>query len=67
MKGDSQMYAIRHIDTNNMTLPPPTPYYMRHFQIFDKIHSFVKIYQMSLTAKKVNYIFEEALNLNNNC
>ena len=32
---------MRHNDTSDMT-PSPTPYYMRHFQIFDKINSFLK-------------------------
>ena len=41
----------------------PTPYYMRHFQIFDKIDSFLKTFPMSLTAKKVDYILEEPVNL----
>ena len=30
----------------------PTPYYMCHFQTFDKIDSFLKMFQMSLTGKK---------------
>ena len=30
----------------------PTPYYMRHFQTFDKIDSFLKMFQMYLTGKK---------------
>ena len=34
--------------------------YMRCFQ---KIESFVKMFQMFLTAKKVDYIFEEKFNL----
>ena len=54
-------YAICHNDANNMTTL--TPYYVRHFQIFGKIDSFLKMFQMSVTAKKVDYIFEEPLNL----
>ena len=42
---------------SNMT---PTPFYMCHFQIFDKIDSFQKNVNF---LKKVNYIFEELLNL----
>ena len=40
-----------------------TLYYIRHFQIFNKINSFLKMFQMSLAAKKVDYIFEEPPNL----
>ena len=32
--------AMLHNDANNRS--PPTPYYMRHFQIFDQIDSFLK-------------------------
>ena len=32
--------AMLHNNANNRT--PPTPYYMRHFQIFDKIDSFLR-------------------------
>ena len=50
---------MRHNDANNMT---HTPYYMCHFQIFDKIDSFRKrMFQMSL--KYLDYVFEEPLNL----
>ena len=34
-------YAMRHNDVNHVT-STPTPYYMRHFQIFDKMDSFLK-------------------------
>ena len=34
---------------------PPNPYYMRHFQIFDKIDSFLKNFLISLIGKKVGY------------
>ena len=37
----------------NMT---PTPYYMCHIQIFDRIDSFLQMFQISLTAKKVDYV-----------
>ena len=36
---------------------------MRYLRIFDKIDSFLKMFQMSLTAKKVDFIFEEPVNL----
>ena len=42
---------------------PRTPYYMRHFQIFDKIDSFLKNVSNVLGQKKVDYIFEESLHL----
>ena len=46
-------------------LRTPTPYYMRHFQIFDKIHSFLKnLLNVPDSKKKVYYIFEEPLSLN---
>ena len=45
---------MRHSDANNM---PSTPYYMRHFQIFDKIDSFLK------DVSNVLDIFEKPLNL----
>ena len=51
---------MRNNEVNNMT---PTPYYMRHFQILDKIHSFLKNVSNILDSKKVDYIFEEPLNL----
>ena len=40
-----------------------TPDYMRHFHIFDKTDSFLKMLKKFLTSKKVDYIFEEPLNL----
>ena len=51
-------YAMHHSDVNNMP-PSPTPYYMRYFQIFDKIDSFLK----HVFDSKKDYIFEETLNL----
>ena len=33
-------YAFRHNDTKNIN--PPSPYYLRHFQVFNKIDSFPK-------------------------
>ena len=54
-------YAMLHNDANKTTPPPPN--YMRHFQIFSKIDSFIKMFQMFLKAKIVDYIFEEWLNL----
>ena len=36
---------------------------MRRFQIFDKIDSFLENFSNALDAKKVDYIFEEPLNL----
>ena len=36
---------------------------MRHFQIFDKIDSFLKNVSNVLGQKKVDYIFEEPLHL----
>ena len=36
---------------------------MRHFQIFYKIYSSLKMFQMSLAAESVDSIFEEPLNL----
>ena len=53
---------MRHNDTNNM-IPSPTPCYMHHFHIFDKIHSFLKNISNPMAAKKENYISEEQLNL----
>ena len=47
---------MRHNDANNMT---HTRYFMGHFQIFDKIDSFRKMFQVALTAKKVDNISEE--------
>ena len=32
---------MHHNEANNM-IPSPTPYYMRHFQIFDEVHCFLK-------------------------
>ena len=53
-----------HNDANNMITPQPrTPYYMRHCQIFNKIDSFLKIVSNVLDSKKVDYAFEEPLNL----
>ena len=43
-------------DANNTT-PSTTPYYMRHFEIFGKINSFLKNDPNVLDSKKVNYIF----------
>ena len=51
---------MRHNDVNNMT--SLTPYHMLHFKILDKIDSFTKNISIPLTAKKVDYIFEEPLN-----
>ena len=45
-------YAMRDNGAFNMT---PTPYYMCHIQIFDRIDSFLQMFQISLTAKKVDY------------
>ena len=41
---------------------PITLYYVRRFQIFNKIDSVLKILEISLAAKKVDHIFEEPLN-----
>ena len=35
---------MHHTHTNNMSPPSPIPCYMRHFQILDKIHSFLKFF-----------------------
>ena len=40
----------------------PTSYYMHHVQSYHESDSFLKIIQISLTAKKVDYIIEELLN-----
>ena len=44
---------MRHNDVNNMT---PILYYMLHFQIFDKIDSFLSNISSALEAKKVDYM-----------
>ena len=41
---------MHHNDANNMTLPPPTN--MRHFQIFNKIDSFLKDVSNVFDSKK---------------
>ena len=41
---------MRHNNKNNMTTP--TPYYMRHFQIFEKINGFLKNVSNVLDSKK---------------
>ena len=46
-------YAMGDNGAFNMT---PTPYYMCHIQIFDRIDSFLQMFQISLTAKKVDYV-----------
>ena len=41
----------------------PTPCYMGHFQIFDKIDGFLKNVLNVFTAKEISYVFEQLLNL----
>ena len=54
-------YAMHHNDANNI---PPSPYYMPHFQIFDKTDSFLKNVSDALDCKKkAGSIFEESHNL----
>ena len=36
------VWQTNHNDANSMTFPPHSPYYMRHFQILNKINSFLK-------------------------
>ena len=42
---------------------PPSPCYLRHFPIFDKIDSFGKDFLNVLRIKRANCIFEELSNL----
>ena len=44
------LQVMRHNDVNNIT---PSPYFMRHFQMFHKIDSFLKnVTNANVTAKK---------------
>ena len=61
---------MSHIDVRTQCIimtqknKSPAPYYMRHFQIFDKINSSLKNVSNVLDSKKkVDCIFEEPLNL----
>ena len=53
-------YPICHNDANKMT---PNPFKVHNFQIFNKIDSFLNKYFKCPRQKKVDYFFEERLNL----
>ena len=44
------LYTMRHNDANNIAAL--TPYYMRHFQVFDKIDSFLNYISNAHDSKK---------------
>ena len=52
--------AVSHNDASNTTLYPS---YRHHFQILKKLDRFLKVFPMTLTAEKVDYIFEEQIKL----
>ena len=66
IRGESHIdFRTQCVIMKQHDLRTPTPYYMRHFQIFDKIHSFLKnLLNVPDSKKKVYYIFEEPLSLN---
>ena len=63
VKGESHIDFCTDYVIMTRRTPLPTPCYLRHFQIFNKIDSFPKRNLNFFWIKKTNCIFEELSNL----